>query len=59
MKRTELERKLRKGGWVIRSGGKHNKAIHPDKPNITITVPHGSKIKEYTARGILKDAGLL
>ena len=59
MKRTELERKLRKGGYEIKPGGKHNKAIHPNKPAVIIPIPRGSDINEYTARGILKDAGLL
>ncbi|MCL2604286.1 MAG: type II toxin-antitoxin system HicA family toxin [Defluviitaleaceae bacterium] len=59
MKRTELERRLRRGGWIIESGGKHNKAVHPKKPEKIIPVPRGSNINEYTAREILKDAGLL
>jgi len=57
-KRTELIRKLRKGGWVVVAGGKHGKAVHLDKTYI-ITVPHGSNIDEWTAKAILKDAGLL
>ena len=59
MKRTELERKLRKGGYEIKPGGKHNKAVHPDNPKYEIPVPRGSKVNEITARQILKDAGLL
>lgn len=58
MKRTELIRKLKKGGWIIIPGGKHGMAVHPKK-NGKIPVPNGSSIKEYTARAILKDAGLL
>ncbi|MDR1735868.1 MAG: type II toxin-antitoxin system HicA family toxin [Oscillospiraceae bacterium] len=58
MQRTELERKLKKAGWIIKPGGKHLKARHPDKPGIMFTIPNGSKIKEITANGILKDAGL-
>ena len=59
MKRPELERKLRKGGWAIETGGKHNKAVHPDKPGQRIPIPRGSKVDEITANEILKDAGLL
>jgi predicted RNA binding protein YcfA (HicA-like mRNA interferase family) len=58
MQRTELERKLKKAGWVIKPGGKHQKARHPGKPGIIITVPNGRKIKDATADGILRDAGL-
>jgi len=58
MQRTELERKLRKGGWSINSGGKHNYAKHPDHPGVRIQIPRGSKVKDTTAHGILKDAGL-
>ena len=57
MQRTELVRKLKKGGWKIEPGGKHGMATHPTKPG-KIPVPNGSKIDEYTARGILKAAGL-
>ncbi|MDR0446205.1 MAG: type II toxin-antitoxin system HicA family toxin [Oscillospiraceae bacterium] len=59
MQRTELERRLKRGGWILKTGGKHNYVEHPDKPGIKITVPRGSKINDTTARGILKDAGLL
>ena len=58
MKRTELERKLRKGGWIISPGGKHNLALHPNKPGEKIPLPRGSKVNEITANGILEDAGL-
>jgi len=57
MKRSELVRKLKKDGWVINPGGKHSLATHPTKQG-KIPVPNGSKIKDTTAKGILKDAGL-
>ena len=59
MQRTELERRLRRGGWIIEPGGKHNKAYHPDNPKRKIFINRGSQIPEQTARKILKDAGLL
>ena len=59
MKRTELERKLKRGVWKIAPGGKHNHAEHPDRPGEMIPVPNGSNIKEPTAKRILKEAGLL
>jgi len=58
MQRTELERRLKKGGWTIYSGGKHNYAKHPNHPGIRIQIPRGSKVNDLTANGILKDAGL-
>lgn len=58
MQRTELERKLKQAGWVIKPGGKYQKARHSDKPGMMITIPNGSKIKDTTANGILRDAGL-
>lgn len=58
MKRTELIRKLRKGGWKVSAGGKHGMAKHPTKPG-KIPIPHGSEINDYTAKSILRSAGLL
>jgi predicted RNA binding protein YcfA (HicA-like mRNA interferase family) len=58
MKRSELVRKLKKGGWTIIPGGKHGMATHPIKVG-KIPVPNGSNIKETTARGILRAAGLI
>jgi predicted RNA binding protein YcfA (HicA-like mRNA interferase family) len=58
MQRTELERLLRKGGWIVKSGGKHNYVEHPNRPGVKITLPRGSKINDITAKGILQDAGL-
>jgi len=57
MKRTELVRKLKKDGWIISPGGKHGMATHPTKYG-KIPIPNGSIIKDTTAKGILKDAGV-
>lgn len=58
MKRKVLTRKLQKAGWVITPGARHDMAKRPDKPGIKIPIPRHNEIPEYTARGILKDAGL-
>jgi len=58
MKRKELVRKLTKAGWKITSGTRHDMAKHTDRPGIKIPIPRHTEINEYTARGILKDAGL-
>ena len=59
MQRTELVRKLAKGGWKIISGGKHSKTFHPANPKHLIPIPNGSKINDITAKQILKEAELL
>ena len=58
MKRSELVRKLNKGGWQIIPGGKHGMATHQNHPGTRIPVPNSSKIDYWTAMGILKDTGL-
>jgi mRNA interferase HicA len=44
-----------KAGFVIKHGSNHDKYI---KGNQTIMVPRAKEIKEGTASGILKSAGL-
>ena len=57
MKRRELIKKLRDAGWQITHGSSHDMATHPGMPG-KIMIPRHNEINEYTARGILKDAGL-
>ena len=57
MKRLDLIKKLRAAGWKITSGGNHDMAEHPSKPG-KIPIPRHNEINEYTAKGILKAAGL-
>jgi len=55
MTKWELERKLRKAGWVIT----HDMATHPQKAGIKIPIPkHSGDIPKGTVKSILKDAGL-
>lgn len=58
MKRRDIEKELKSAGWVITHGGNHDLATHPEKPGIRIPLPRHKEINEYTARGILEDAGL-
>lgn len=58
MKKRDILRKLEKAGWQITHGGNHDLATHPDRPGLKIPIPRHNEIKEITARGILKDAGL-
>lgn len=58
MKRRDIDKLLKSAGWKITHGGNHDLAIHPEKPGIKITIPRHNEINEYTAKGILEDAGL-
>jgi predicted RNA binding protein YcfA (HicA-like mRNA interferase family) len=58
MKRKELLSKLKKEGWEITNGAKHDMAKHPNKPGIKIPIPRHTEINEYTANQILKEAGI-
>lgn len=58
MKKKDVVRKLKQAGWQITHGAKHDMAKHPDKPGIKIPIPRNTELDEYTAKGILKDAGL-
>ena len=58
MKRRDIEKALKAAGWQIAPGGNHDLVTHPDKPGIKIPLPRHKEINEYTARGILKSAGL-
>lgn len=58
MKRKDIDKKLKQAGWVIAHGGNHDLATHPQKPGIKIPLLRHKEINEYTARGILEDAGI-
>ena len=57
-KKRDLERELTDAGYVKLSGAgaKHDKFRRGD---VTVTVPRHREIKETTAKGIWKEAGLL
>lgn len=59
MKQKDLKRKLKQAGWEISSGSKHDMATHPNRPGFKLTIPRHIEINEYTAKQILKDAGLI
>ena len=58
MKRREIDKLLKKAGWIIAPGANHDLATHPEKHGIKISLPRHKEINEYTAKGILEDAGL-
>lgn len=58
MKRQDIDKALKKAGWVITHGGNHDLAKHPQKPGVSIPLPRHKEVNEYTARSILSSAGL-
>lgn len=58
MKRKELILKLKKAGWEISSGAKHDMATRPNRPGFKLPIPRHIEINEYTAKNILKEARL-
>lgn len=58
MKRKDIDKRLRKAGWVILHGGNHDLAVHPKKPGVKIPIPRHTEVNEQTAKGILRLAGL-
>ena len=57
MKRRDLDRELKKAGWKIEHGSNHDKARHPDRPGVQLTLPRHAEVKEMLAKAILKAAG--
>lgn len=57
-KKRDLERELTDAGYVklAGNGAKHDKFRRGD---VTVTVPRHREIKETTAKGIRKEAGLI
>jgi predicted RNA binding protein YcfA (HicA-like mRNA interferase family) len=44
--------RLKREGWTLIHGGKHDKFEHPDKPGVLIVVPRHKEV----SRGVAKDA---
>ena len=55
MQRRELERALRKAGFICINGGNHDKFV---KEGTTVIVPRHREISEGLAKAILSQAGL-
>jgi predicted RNA binding protein YcfA (HicA-like mRNA interferase family) len=56
---AELERLLKKHGWIITNGKAHNQATHADKCGIKIAIPrHRKDLPTGTLHQILNTAGL-
>lgn len=58
MKRKDLIKKLENDGWKISHGANHDLAQHQTKKG-KIPIPRHGEINEYTAKGILRAAGLI
>ena len=57
MKRRDIDKKLKAAGWQITNGKRPDMAKHPNKPGVKF-LPRHKEINEYTAQGILEQAGL-
>lgn len=58
MKRKDLLRKLKSAGFQeVRDDGNHT--IYKKEGCRAVQIPRHTELNEYTARGILKTAGLL
>ena len=58
MKRRDIDKALKKAGWVIGHGTRHDFAKHPQKPGVRIQLPRHAEVNENPAKGILEAAGL-
>lgn len=59
MTKRELEKILKKNGWKIVHGAKHDAAVK-DGTGTKIPIPrHKGDLDKYTAETILKEAGIL
>jgi mRNA interferase HicA len=56
MKKADLERKLKKAGFVLKRNGSRHDVWGNDEINLAI--PRHRDIDEMTAKAILKDAGI-
>jgi len=56
----KLLRALKRAGFIIdRQEGSHISLIHPEKPELTVTVPyHNQDLKKSTLKRILHQANL-
>lgn len=57
MKKLDLEKKLKKNGFSLGNGAKHD--IWSKKGYAPIPVPRHKEINERLAQKILKDAGII
>jgi predicted RNA binding protein YcfA (HicA-like mRNA interferase family) len=56
---TEMERKLKKNGFVfVRSNGSHRIYENPTTKKSTVVPFHSKELKKGLEQGILKQAGL-
>jgi len=59
MTAKEYKRLITAKGWIIKQGGRHEQATHPDKPEVKIAIHrHTGDIPKGTLEKMLKDAGL-
>ena len=55
--RTKVAARLRREGWIVRAGGRHDVYQHPAYPDRAIVVPRHRTLSIGVARSIAKAAG--
>jgi predicted RNA binding protein YcfA (HicA-like mRNA interferase family) len=55
--RSKVIARLRREGWTIEAGSKHDKFSHADRPGSKIVVPRHKTLTPGVARNIAKAAG--
>ena len=55
--RRKILARLKKDGWLLEGGTKHDKVSHPAKPGIKIMVPRHRTLTPGVARSIAMAAG--
>lgn len=55
--RRKILTRLKKDGWVLEGGAKHDKFSHPDKPGVKIMLPRHKTMTPGVARSIALAAG--
>jgi predicted RNA binding protein YcfA (HicA-like mRNA interferase family) len=56
---AEIEKRLKKAGWIIVHGKAHDQATNTSKPGVKIPIPrHTGDIPIGTVKAILREAGI-
>jgi predicted RNA binding protein YcfA (HicA-like mRNA interferase family) len=56
MNTAELERELKKKGWLIHHGANHDQATNPEYPGKKVSIPRSSKDLPPRTLGKIKKA---
>ena len=57
LNRDKVLARLKREGWIVRTGGSHDILAHPDKPQRVIVLPRHRTLSPGVARNTAKTAG--